>query len=884
MIHLKNTFQKQREHLAGRILYAKLLLAHDNGVAAEVELDYANELGADLNVIKPLQAKALLFQQKFNKVLVITSLGNSGAGLDPEMAYLRGQAFIGLNKFVFAEESFDYALKVKPHYNLANLGKAQVFLYRKEFKLAGKYTDKALQGYDVPNNARLIRAKLYLVAGDADAAIKQLDKAIEINPDYLTARMVKAEVLLSQGDAGSAEADIDYILDRVPKEPHTNYLKVIATAKQGKSRQVEETLANILATLNTLPDDISKDNPQYLYLAGYILYKQNNLIEASNYLEQYLKRVNDERGIIMLGEVELTQQHFTRAKNLLIKANRDFPKNEAILNLLARSFIGLGLHDDAQRYLNESLKINPNNPGVILLFAESFIAQKDYNNAITLLLKIEQAFPYMVPALLALNTSFNKLSKFEEARIRSQMLIKIAPNNAYFHVIHGNNFVAIKQWSNAKFSFNKAISISVDYVAPKVALAELSAIQGDTDKAKKELEILLNKYPENIIIMQSLASLHQSLKEFDDSVFWLEKVLAEDINNIAALMSLERVYRRTGQLDKIQTKLENALQKKSIAKLHELLGGVYLTQRKYLQAIEQFELYVALADNRGFALSALANAQVTAKDINGAITSLRKALVWNDDIVATHILLTKLLMASNEMKQAKAQINIIRKKDKTDTIADLLTGDLLYRQGKYRKALPFYKNALTSNQSTTNVLALYRTYKKLNKLNEADKLLTAQLDKSEPLNLKYVIALADIYQLQQEHEKATHLYEKALDSYPNSPALLNNLANNLLDEGKVNEATVFAQRAISISPNNVTILDTLAWVQIHLANYEAALTNLRKALAIDAENNSVKYHLAIALDKLNRRKAATSYLIQIVESPRPFKNKEAAKKLLENWL
>jgi len=884
MIHLKNTFKSQKEHLAGRILYAKVLLAHDNGAAAEIELNYANKLGADLDLIRPLHAKALLFQQKFKAVLELTLPGKSRTGLEVELAYLRGQAFLGLRKFAFAEESFDHALKLFPRHNLANLGKAQVFLARKQFTLAEQYTDKALQGYNIPERARVIRAKLYLIAGNTDAAIKQLDKAIELNPDYLVARMIKAEVLLAKGDIELAEKDINYILDRAPKEPQTNYLRVIASSKKGNPEDIENTLSNILATLSALPDNIRQENPQYLYLAGYILYQQNSLVEASNFFNQYLNRVNDYRAILMLAEIEIIQQEFKSAKNLLIKANRHFPKNEKILNLLATSFIGLNQYEDAQHYFMESLQVNPNNANVVLQLASSFIAQENYSSAIELLLKIEQIFPNMVPALLALNTSFNKIKQFNQASIRSQKLLDIAPDNANFHFLHGKNLVNNKQLSEAEYSFNQAISLSADYIDAKVSLIELLVIKGNTTEAKSSLEKLLDQYPKNIVIMKSLASLHYLLEEYNDSALWLEKVLAEDTEDIEALISLEQVYQKTEQLEKIQLKLEIFLAKKSIGKLHELLGGIYLTQRKYVQAIKEYERHVDVAKNRGYALAILANAQITAKDINGAISSLKKALVWDNEVVTTHILLTKLLMANGEIKEATQQINIIRSKDKRGSVADLLEGDLLFKQKKYAEALPFYQRALSINPSTASILSLYRTYKKLNELEKAELLLISQLDKTKQLDLKFVIALADIYQLQNKYEKATNLYHHALKSYPNSPALLNNIANNLINQGEVEQANIFAKRAMTIAPNNVTILDTIAWGQINLANYEAALTYLRKALAIDANNNSVKYHLAIALDKQGRRKAAQHYLIQVVESSFPFKDKVQAKILLDSWL
>ena len=884
MIHLKNTFKSQTDHLAGRILYAKVLLAHDNGAAAAVQLDYANELGADLELIRPLQAKALLFQQKFKAALALTLPGKNSTSLEVELAYLRGQAFLGLKKFAFAEESFDRALKLSPRHNLANLGKAQVFLARKQFIFAEQYTDKALQGYNVPERARMIRAKLYLIAGNADAALKQLTTAIELNPDYLAARMVKAEVLLSKGDIELAKEDIDYILDRAPKEPQTNYLSVVASSKKANPEDIEDTLSNILATLSALPDNIKQENPQYLYLAGYILYKKNRLVEASGYFTQYLSIVNDYRALVMLAEIEIIQQEFISARNLLTKANRHFPNNETILNLLASSLMNLKQYEDAQRYFIELLQIDPTNTDVVLQLANCFIAQQNYNAAIELLLKIEKAFPHMVPALLALNSSFNNNKQFNQASIRSQKLVEIAPGNAYFNFLHGKNLVNNKQFSDAKYSFNQAIILSTENIEAKIALAELLVMQGNITEAKNSLEKLLSQHPNNIAIMKSFAALHYSIEDYNNSALWLEKVLAEDKEDIDALVSLEQVYRKTGQLDKIQLKLETFLATKSSGKLHELLGGIYLVQRKYVQAIDEYERYVAVATNKGYALSVLANAQITAKDTTGAISSLKKALAWDDEVVTTHILLTKLLMASGKVEEATQQINVIRSKDKSGSIADLLEGDLLFKQKKYGEAVPFYQRALSINPSTGSVLSLYRTYKKLNELNKAEQLLKSQLDKTKPVDLKFVIALADIYQLQKQYEKATNLYHNALQSYPNSPALLNNIANNLIEQGDVKQAITFAERALAIAPSNVTILDTVAWGQMNIANYEEALTYLRKALAIDANNNSVKYHLAIVLDKQGRRKAAQHYLIQVVESPFPFKNKAQAKELLDTWL
>jgi tetratricopeptide (TPR) repeat protein len=67
-----------------------------------------------------------------------------------------------------------------------------------------------------------------------------------------------------------------------------------------------------------------------------------------------------------------------------------------------------------------------------------------------------------------------------------------------------------------------------------------------------------------------------------------------------------------------------------------------------------------------------------------------------------------------------------------------------------------------------------------------------------PLSYLGALTLANIYFFEGEFEKASELYEKALNIVPNDPALLNNLAGSLLRQNKLEKAREYAIRAVNI--------------------------------------------------------------------------------------
>ncbi len=91
---------------------------------------------------------------------------------------------------------------------------------------------------------------------------------------------------------------------------------------------------------------------------------------------------------------------------------------------------------------------------------------------------------------------------------------------------------------------------------------------------------------------------------------------------------------------------------------------------------------------------------------------------------------------------------------------------------------------------------------------------------------------------------------------PDDSRALNHLGYMLADQtDRYEEALELIERAIAISPDDPAIIDSLAWAQYKLGNYEDALINLRRAFA-DFPDHEVAAHLGEVLWMMDRRDEA----------------------------
>ena len=97
--------------------------------------------------------------------------------------------------------------------------------------------------------------------------------------------------------------------------------------------------------------------------------------------------------------------------------------------------------------------------------------------------------------------------------------------------------------------------------------------------------------------------------------------------------------------------------------------------------------------------------------------------------------------------------------------------------------------------------------------------------------------------------------------------MLNNFAYHLSVTGKsLKQALTMSQRATTLSPNNATYLDTLAWVYYKLGRYEEAKKVMQQAMSFDNENSAeLALHYGDILEALGSTFLAQTYWRKALE-------------------
>ena len=142
------------------------------------------------------------------------------------------------------------------------------------------------------------------------------------------------------------------------------------------------------------------------------------------------------------------------------------------------------------------------------------------------------------------------------------------------------------------------------------------------------------------------------------------------------------------------------------------------------------------------------------------------------------------------------------------------------------------------------------------------------LEEAVALAPKSAGRLADLAQLQEEngeYDAAISTYRRVLELQPNNVVVLNNIAYALaIRRNAPADALPFAERAAQLLPRSGTILDTLAWIQHLLGNNELAVKLLDQAIGLEPAQPEIRLHAAFVHLSLSNSARAEAELKEAV--------------------
>lgn len=879
-IQLKNALQEIPEHLPSRILLGRAHLAVGEGAAAEKELRLARFSGADPSLILVPLGRAFLLQQKYRDVIAQIVPGQRDPAIDSEILQIRGTAYFQLHETERAEVAFSAARKLTLEAEGPLVGLAQVALYRHDYSTADALVDRALSLNPDNSGSWYVKAEIARAGKDIESTIEYLNKAIEFHPGHLLARLARAETLIMLHREEEASADVETVLAFFPKDPRPLYLKAVIALRAGDADAAQKALGQAAAMMDELDPSHLRNNELNLLLTGLIAYTRGQSEKAYQQLTRYLELDPGHPGARRLvGTVLLRRGDSEEAVEVLEPAALLAPDNPHILALLGEAYAGEGRHRHAIKALEEAVRLLPKDPNIRTKLGEARLAagqaeqaKDDFKAAMALESKLQTAGRRLAELHI-------QNGEFDEALEIGRGLVAAAPSEPGHYNLAGAALMGKAQWDPAREQFEQSLALDPKQLTPHFNLAELDIRSGNLTGARVRYEQALEQVPGAIAVMDKLAALAQREGNLGEAIERLEKARSLAPGARTEIIHLTGLYIQSGDTKQalVIAKALEARYPDDFAVLTSL-GRAERAAGKPEHAKVTFRRMTKLAGYDSAQLYRISKLQFAIRDFEGAIWSLQKTLQKNPGFLPAKLDLVRAKMALKHFGEALQGAAQLRRDYPKRAAGSVLVGDVYMLEGNHAAAVEAYGEALEIEPTSKIAMRLHDTLKRAGKPHFAI-LHLEQWVLEHPNDIGAHQMLAGSYLSAGLLERAKEAHEKLIERLPNDPFVLNNLASIYQDLGEP-KALELAERAHGLAPDQPAVLDTLGWILSRAGDPERALPLLRDALAREAAEPAIRYHLAATLYTLGREGEAREELEGALAKGTDFDGVEEARALL----
>jgi predicted O-linked N-acetylglucosamine transferase (SPINDLY family) len=297
------------------------------------------------------------------------------------------------------------------------------------------------------------------------------------------------------------------------------------------------------------------------FLIAQQYYKAGDYRNAGANCSNILKvNQNHPEGLLLLGMILNKIKNYKAALQFLEKAAIFHPSKFAILTEKAIANMGLYQFQEAEKLLDESLKINSNYEKSHIQLAICMKLIKEPERSEVILKNWLKIKPNSVSALNNLANLFTEQNKMEEAEPYYLKSLKVDPKNVkaiinlgYFNLIKGNV-------ETAEEFINKGVQITPNDPFAISKLALLTAQKGQTDQA---LEILDSAIKRNIAdqeILNTFGTIFIQTGELTKAKNAFLESLKIKPNHAETLLLLGRIYNELSLFSKASEVLTKALE------------------------------------------------------------------------------------------------------------------------------------------------------------------------------------------------------------------------------------------------------------------------------------------------------------------------------------
>jgi len=827
--------------------------------------------------------------------------------------------------------------------------KFQHALQQSNFENARALVNQLKQDYPSQVTSIMAEVELFVAQNKTDDAISVLLKALKEFPQEVEPVRYLAILLARQGDKEKCETVINEALERIDQPVSRRTLGLLLAEYYFQWNQKEKVYPLLDKLVLELPEDIplkrtlllckqvidkperaqqivddiksleGEDGWQWRYEQAKAWFSsedfENRYTQIVSLLQKNLQtNPNDQESRILLAEVYDRSGELQLAISTYREALSRSPKDLRIIiptiNVLSKAME----FDEVDQLLNRASQANLYHPQLQRFQLQSYLRHDQLTSASDILKNLINSDPDNKANRFSLALLNIKQNKFDEAKELLDELRMQDPNSLTIADAQVRLLLRQNKSKEALKLCDEMVN-SIRNASAYIFRARINASVNRIDKAIQDLELAAAMEPENVEVWMTKSGFYRSLGRLDKAVADIQKAMSLDSSNILIQKQAVSLLLESGDSDKIlqgKNILDKALDanpddadlrllkvisllsegtapaiesaeqllrditddKPEISRAWELLGRIALQRGQAERAMGIAFRGLSHTPNDKALLLLKANAEALRSPVL-AIPTLKALREMDPNNIDAALILARVYIANDEPEKA---VNLLESQLSSHL------GDLQERKIKTDLAVALYKseNRLNARQKFNTMLqsekdsrTLVNIAMNLKDINDSRAQQTAEnilrmILKRESDSIEALISLAIHLQTSGRADQAMPFYQRVLELQPNNLIVMNNLAWLMCeDKGMLNEALQLAQRGLKIFPNYIDLIDTRGVIYYRMGEFDKAVedftTSIRLYPAGTSKAVGSHFRLAKTLKKLGQNIKALEHLNQALD-------------------
>ena len=462
--------------------------------------------------------------------------------------------------------------------------------------------------------------------------------------------------------------------------------------------------------------------------------------------------------------------------------------------------------------------------------------------------------------------------KYDAAIEAAGVLAKQQPESPVPYKLLSLAYLGKGDLTAARQQLEHALEVAPGLTTAHIGLGKIDEQEGEFSAARGHYETVLEIRSGHVQALLGMARLARQAGSQEEALDWVRKAHMVNPQALQPGLILIRYYLSAGKpYNAVTLATDLHAQHPGNPVVLLALGRSQLAAGETENAIYAFAELVGIAPQQPENHYLLAQAYMTLGDIEKARATLAQALDIHKQSAPLLLAMASLDLQENKTAEALEIAIQIQSIAPNSAAGYQLEGDVYRHMDNYSRAAESYWKAYQKVPSSQLVLLVYETRGKNGEKAAALQVLQDWLERS-PDDSQVRYTLASYYQHLGRTKDAIREYEYVKESQPGNASLWNNLAWLYLLQGDP-VSVKYAERAYEIAPKSPQIADTLGWVLIKYGDPQRGLIVLQDAAIHAPHLREIRYHVAVALNKVGRSAEARKELTRLLRDGVPFPGK-----------